>query len=101
MGQFTKGLLTDIDQTTVEVFDLASRERAKQREGSRRDAYEKGIREVRDIAGREPAEELADWIQEEIRTKKRFPTARNVRKQGAHICRNHGHNVSTGSWLGA
>lgn len=101
MSQFVKDTLAEIDATTQDVFDLATREAAKRKEGSRRNAYEKGIREVRDVAGKDAAEELADWIQEEIRTRERFPTARVVRKQGARICREHGHEISTGSWLGA
>lgn len=101
MSQFVKETLAEIDQTTLETFDLATRRAAQKKEGSRRDAYEKGVREVRDIAGKEAAQELAEWIQEEIRTNQRFPSARTVRKRGARICRDHGHDVSTGSWLGA
>lgn len=44
---------------------------------------------------------LAEWIREEIRTQESFPSARTVRKQGARICRESGHDVSTGSWLDA
>lgn len=101
MSQFVKDTLAEIDATTQETFDLATRDAAKRKEGSRRKAYEKGIREVRDIAGKDAALELAEWIQEEIRTDERFPKARSVRKQGARICRDHGHDISTGSWLGA
>ena len=101
MSTFVKETVAEIDQTTQETFDLGTREAAKRKEGSRRSAYEKGIREVRDVAGSEAARELAEWIKEEIRTEKRFPSARSVRKEGARICRNHGHEVSTGSWLGA
>lgn len=101
MSQFVRETLVEIDETTQDVFDLATREAAKRKEGSRRKAYEKGVREVRDVAGKDAALELAEWIQEEIRSKERFPTARTVRKQGARICREHGHEISTGSWLGA
>ena len=101
MGEFTRERLREIDETTQEVFDLGTREAAKRKEGSRRTAYEKGIREVRDVAGKPAARELAEWIQEEIRSMEKFPTARRVRKRGAAICRESGHEVSTGSWLGA
>ena len=101
MSQFRKELLEEIDQVTRDAFDLASRRAAKRKEGSRRRAYEKGIREVRQIAGNDAARELAAWICEEIRTERQLPSARQVRKRGARICRDRGHEISTGSWLGA
>jgi len=101
MSQFVTERLAEIDQTTQEVFDLATRADARRREGSRRNAYQKGIRAVRDTAGSDAARELTEWIQTEIRTKEQFPSARSVRKRGAQICREYGHEISTGSWLGA
>jgi hypothetical protein len=101
MRDLTRELLHEIDETTRIEFDLATRKAARRKEGSRRNAYEKGIREVGDIAGKGATRELTEWIQEEIRTRNRFPSARRVRKQGAKICRESGHEVSTGSWLGA
>lgn len=101
MATFSKELVREIDETVEETFDLATRADAKRKEGSRRDAYEKGIRAVRDVAGNDAARELAAWIQDEIREHERFPSARDVRQQGAKICRDRGHEVSTGSWLGA
>lgn len=101
MTDLTRELLLDIDDTTRAVFDLGTRHQAEQKEGSRRKAYERGIQEVREIAGDEHARILAAWIQTEIRTTERFPSARSVRKEGARICRDNGHEVSTGSWLGA
>lgn len=94
-------LLREIDAVAADVFDLADRERARERAGSRREAYEKGLRTVRDVAGKPQARELAEWIQAEMREREAFPSAREVRKQGARICRESGHEVSTGSWLGA
>ena len=91
----------EIDAVVQDVFDVDSRRQAKEKAGSRRKAYEKGIREVRDIAGKPQAERLAEWIEDEIRSRERFPSARDVRKRGAEICRESGHSVSTGSWLGA
>lgn len=101
MREETRQLLREIDRTTVDVFDLASREQAKRKEGSRRRAYEKGLTEVRNIAGSEAERELADWIKNQIESKERFPSARTVRKQGASLCRSRGHEISSGSWLGA
>ncbi len=97
----THELLREIDETTQEVFDLATRADAKRREGSRRNSYQKALEEVKDIAGRGGARALADWIQDEIRENERFPNARDVRQRGAELCRENGHEVSTGSWLGA
>ncbi len=101
MSAVTKEFLTEIDETTQEVFDLGTIRAAKRKEGSRRKAYEKGIKEVNAIAGRDAARELTDWIIQEIADKQTLPTARRVRKRGARICRDHGEEISTGSWLGA
>lgn len=101
MTDFTTERLREIDATAQETFDLASREAAKKKEGSRRRAYEKTITEVRRIAGKPQARELTEWIQDRIRTKRRLPSGRQVRREGARICRESGHEVSTGSWLGA
>jgi hypothetical protein len=101
VSQFTKEMLAQIDQTTQDEFDLGTRAAAKRKEGSRRNAYEKGIREVQNIAGKDAARELTEWIENEIRTSGRFPTARSVRKRGAKICRDREHEISAGSWLGA
>lgn len=101
MSERVREWLRQIDEAVLETFDVATRERAKQKAGSRRNAYEKGLREVRDVAGTGAATELAAWIEEEIRTERRFPSARDVRQRGAEICRHEGHEVSTGSWLGA
>lgn len=90
-----------IDETAADVFDLGSRNKAKEKAGSRRKAYEKGLKEVRQKAGDEEAERLADWIVEEMRTEQRYPSARNVRQKGAELCRQSGHEISTNDWLGA
>lgn len=93
--------LREIDETAVSVFDLAAREKVREKAGSQRKAYEKGLREVRQRAGDDAARELADWIQSEMREKERYPSARNVRQRGAKICRDRGHEISTNDWLGA
>lgn len=98
---YVRDRVREIDRVVQDVFDVADRQQAKETAGSRRKAYRKGIQEVRDIAGKPQAEELAAWIEHEIRSRERFPSAREVRKQGAEIVRQSGHEVSTGSWLGA
>lgn len=97
----THELLEEIDKTTQTVFDLATQADAKRREGSRRNSYEKALAAVQETAGTEPARRLAGWIQTEIRRTEEFPSARDVRQRGAEICRENGHEVSTGGWLGA
>ena len=101
MSDPTEDLLEEVDDTTRDVFDVASRRRAREKEGSRRDAYGEGIREVRRIAGNEAVRELAERIRADVRTDERSPSARRVRQWGAEICRESGHEVSTGSRLGA
>jgi hypothetical protein len=93
--------LDQIDDAVKDVFDLASRRQVKEREGSRRNVYEKSLRNVKQIAGDEEMVELREWIIQYIRENEKFPSGRETRKQGARICRDSGHTVPTGSWLGA
>ena len=101
MAALIQQLLVQIDETVQDVFDLGTRREAQRREGSRRTVYEKALRETSGIAGDAAATALAQWIQAQIRERERFPSGRSVRKRGARICRENGHEVSTGSWLGA
>ncbi len=102
MSKEIEEMVREIDETAVDVFDLAARRQAKEKAGARRDAYEKGLRQVREITDDDgAARELAEWIQEEMRSREAYPSARNVRQQGAKIVRNRGHEVSTNDWLGA
>ncbi|WP_226022144.1 hypothetical protein [Halomicrobium salinisoli] len=102
MSQQIEDMVREIDETAVDVFDLAARREAKDKAGSRRDAYEKGLRRVREITDDDDAvRELSEWIQEEMRSREKYPSARNVRQQGAKIVRDRGHEVSTNDWLGA
>lgn len=94
-------LLKDIDAAVEESIGQHEQYEAKKDGRSRRSGYEKAIREVDSIAGRAQAEQLAEWIQSEIREKEKLPTARRVRQRGADVCRDAGHSVPTGSWLGA
>ena len=93
--------LREIDRAAMETFDVGARADAKRKAGSRRKAYERGLREVSDVAGEPQGQELADWIAAEIERREEFPSAREVRKRGAKIVRESGHEVSTGAWLGA
>ncbi|WP_224270820.1 hypothetical protein [Haloprofundus salinisoli] len=93
--------LDDIDDVVTETFDLQTRRQAKQKEGSRRNVYERSLREMRQVAGTGEMRQLQSWIGEYIAEKERFPTSREVRKEGARICRENGSEIPTGSWLGA
>ena len=101
MGEHVTEWLREIDAAAMETFDFGARADAKRKAGSRRKAYRRGLREVSDVAGRGRGRELAEWIQEQIRTEERFPSAREVRKRGAKLVRESGGEVSTGAWLGA
>lgn len=101
MNDQVRAWLHDIDETAMEVFDFATRERVKRKSQSQRRAYEKGLHEVSERAGRQQGRKLAEWIQAEMRETRRFPTARQVRKRGAKLVRESGHEVSTNDWLGA
>ena len=92
--------LQAIDDTVKEVFDLGTRRQAKRKEGSRRNVYEKSLREVKQVAGDEEMEALKRWLIQSIREDERFPSGRETRKQGAQICRDSGHSIPTGSFLG-
>lgn len=93
--------LKEIDDVVMETFDFGDRTDAKRTAGSRRKAYERGLTEVHDVEGERGGRQLFNWIQEQIRNEERFPSAREVRKRGAKILRESGHEVSTGNWLGA
>ena len=94
-------LVKDIDAAVEESLGQHEQYEAKKEGKSRRSGYEKALREVDSIAGRAQAEQLAEWIQSEIRENETLPTARSVRQRGADVCRESGRSVPTGSWLGA
>lgn len=94
-------LLRDIDNAVEESLGQHEQYEAKKDGASRRKGYEKAIREVDTVAGRTEARRLAEWIEAEIRDEGKLPTARRVRQRGADVVREAGHDVPTGSWLGA
>lgn len=97
----TEQQLRQIDEVAVEILDVSTRQDAKEKAGSRRDAYGKALEEVREIAGRDAADDLREWIEEQIRTEGKYPSSRAVRKRGAEICRSMDHSIPDDSWLGA
>ena len=96
-----EGEMAEIESTVEQTLDLNRKRDAEKKAKSRMKVYRKALKEVQQIAGNEPMRELADWIRERIRTKENLPSGRTVRKKGAEICREHGKEISTGSWLGA
>lgn len=93
--------MRDIDRAVEET--ISKREQYKEAKSgrSRRRAYEKSLEEVRDTADTAEANQLAEWIATRIREKKKLPSSKQVRKQGAKICRDSGYSVSTNDWLGS
>lgn len=92
-------VLREIDAAKDESLTEADK-RSSQYE-SRRGAYEKALREVRAIADDDAAQEFAAWIEATIREDGQLPRAREVHQKGADVCRERGHSVTSGSWLGA
>ena len=71
--------------------------------GSQREAYERTLRELRDVDAvddDEGIETMADWIVERIEAKGELPGSRDVRRQGAKIARESGYEVRNDEWLG-
>lgn len=90
-----------IERTIEETLDVARRREAKQKANSRIEVYRKALKEVRQVAGNDAMRELGAWIRERIEASGDPPSGRDVRQKGAAICREHGEEISTGSWLGA
>lgn len=71
---------------------------------SQRDAYEKTLRELREIDADdddEGVDVITDWIVERIHKKGKLPGSRAVRKRAAEFCRANGYGVRNDEWLGA
>lgn len=93
--------MQDIDRAVEETISEQDQYEETQSGRSRRGAYEKSLEEVRDTADRAEADQLATWIADRIREKEKLPSSKQVRKQGAKICRDAGYSVSTNDWLGS
>jgi hypothetical protein len=71
---------------------------------SQRDAYEKTLRELKDIDADDDDEGVnvvTDWIVERIHEKEKLPGSRAVRKRAAEFCRENGYEIRNDEWLGA
>lgn len=93
--------MNGIERTIDETLDVARRREERQKAKSRIEVYRKALTEVRQVAGNDAMRELGAWIRERIEDRGEPPSGRDVRQRGAAICRDHGEEVSTGSWLGA
>ena len=70
---------------------------------SQRDAYEKTLRELREIDADdddEGVEVITDWIVESLHEKEKLLGSRVVRKRAAKFCRENGYEVRNDEWLG-
>ena len=70
---------------------------------SQREAYEKTLRELKDIEADdedEGIEVVADWIVEKIHEDGKIPGSRAVRRRAAKFCRANGYEVRNDDWLG-
>jgi len=70
---------------------------------SQRDAYERTFRALAAIDAVDQDEGIgviADWIVDQIETKGRLPGSRDVRREAASVCREHGYAVRSDEWLG-
>jgi Zn ribbon nucleic-acid-binding protein len=90
-----------IDRTVEDVIGAHEQYETDKEGQSRRRAYEQSIEAVHDTAGKTEAKRLARWSEDRIRDEKELPSGRQVRKKGAEIVRDAGHQVSTNDWLGA
>jgi hypothetical protein len=71
--------------------------------GSRREAYEKTVRELKAIDADDDDEGIAvvrDWIVEQIDEENSLPGSRAVRRRAATFCRANGYEVRNDEWLG-
>jgi uncharacterized protein YwbE len=93
--------LRTIDNAAVEALDVATRLEARAKAGSQREGYERSLREIERVAGKQAAGELTEWIVEQIHTNEKFPHSKKVRNHGAKICRSQGFSMSDNDWLGA
>jgi hypothetical protein len=55
----------------------------------RRRAYGKAMQEVATVGGESLVDNLVRWISGEVRQKKRLPSAADVNRQAARICREY------------
>ncbi|WP_459195123.1 DUF5789 family protein [Halosimplex sp. J119] len=85
------------------VTEAAGRLDNARLDGSQRKAYERTFRELKavDIVDDdEGITAVADWIVARIEEKGKLPGSRDVRRQGAKVCRESGYEISNDEWLG-
>lgn len=70
---------------------------------SQRDAYEKTLRELKEIDADDYDEGIkvvTDWIVEQIHEEEKIPSSRAVRRRAAEFCRANGYEIRNDEWLG-
>ena len=71
--------------------------------GSRREAYEKTLRELKAVEADDNDEGIRvirDWILERIHDDGTLPGSRAVRREAAEFCRANGYEIRNDEWLG-
>ena len=69
---------------------------SEQDEGRRKE-YERTIERAGEVGGKDEAERLTTWLENEIRDEQRLPDGEEVRRKGADICSESGGSVSAES----
>jgi hypothetical protein len=65
-----------------------------------REVYERTIGRVSEVGGKDEAEQLTTWLENEIRDESRLPDGEEVREKGAEICSEGGGSISSESLRG-
>lgn len=82
-----------IDRAVEESLGDREVYESEQDEG-RRERYQRTIEKVSEVAGKDEAEQLTTWLENEIRDERRLPDDEEVRQKGADICSENGGSVS-------
>lgn len=91
--------LTEIRHVMEDELDAAAEHEEKRTAGNRWNVIEKTLRTVQRTADRDAMDELAAWVEAEIRERGAVPSGREVRERGRAVCEAAGFEVAPGSWL--
>ncbi|GAB7010296.1 hypothetical protein [Halorubrum trueperi] len=70
---------------------------------SQHEAFERTFRALTDVDGIDDdagVRVVADWVVDRIREREAVPGSRDVRRQAAKYCREHGYEIRNDEWLG-
>ena len=95
-GMSTSEAILTIDRAVEQ--SLGGREvYESERDEGHREVYERTIERVGEVGGKDEAERLTTWLENEIRDERRLPDGEEVREKGAEICGEGGGSVSAES----